>query len=179
MTVMSIVTGAIALGVEAPRAQTPAYGQSPPAQAPAMKRTVLLKEDLAMPGQELVQAIVDLPNGARSGRHTHPGEEVAYVLEGEIILAVKGNLRGRSRLGTRSSSRRAASTRRSTRVERRRRSWSPTRWRRASHSRRRPPETAPVGMSAQSTVALNPASGRVRRDRSRPCRTVPMHVRAS
>ena len=90
VTVMSIVTGAIALGVEAPRAQTPAYGQSPPAQAPAMKRTVLLKEDLAMPGQELVQAIVDLPNGARSGRHTHPGEEVAYVLEGEIILAVQG-----------------------------------------------------------------------------------------
>ena len=90
VTVMSIVTGAIALGVEAPRAQTPAYGQSPPAQAPTMKRTVLLKEDLAMPGQELVQAIVDLPNGARSGRHTHPGEEVAYVLEGEIILAVQG-----------------------------------------------------------------------------------------
>ncbi len=89
-TVMSIMAGAIALGVEAPRAQAPAYGESPPAQAPAMKRTVLLKEDLAMPGQELVQAIVDLPNVARSGRHTHPGEEVAYVLEGEIIIAVQG-----------------------------------------------------------------------------------------
>jgi len=90
VTVMSIVVGTIVLGAEAPRAQAPAYGQSPPVQAAAMKRTVLLKEDLAMPGQELVQAIVDLPNGARSGRHTHPGEEVAYVLEGEIILAVQG-----------------------------------------------------------------------------------------
>ena len=90
VTVMSIVVGAITLGVEAPRVQAPAYGQSPPGQAAAVKRTVLVKEDLATPGQEVVQAIVDLPNGARSGRHTHPGEEVAYVLEGEIILAVQG-----------------------------------------------------------------------------------------
>src|SRR5215471_20568040 len=85
-----IVAASIVLGVEAPRAQAPGYGQSTTAQAPGMKRTVLLKEDLAVPGQELVQAIVDLPNGVRSGRHTHPGEEVAYVLEGEIILAVQG-----------------------------------------------------------------------------------------
>jgi len=88
-----IVAGSINLGVEAPRAQAPGYGQSTTAQAPAMKRTVLLKEDLAMPGQELVQAIVDLPNGVRSGRHTHPGEEAGYVLEGTLILAVEGKPR--------------------------------------------------------------------------------------
>jgi len=43
-----------------------------------------------MPGHEVVQAIVDLPNGARSGRHTHPGEQVGSMLEGTIILAVEG-----------------------------------------------------------------------------------------
>jgi len=51
---------------------------------------VLLTEDLAVPGQELVQAVVDLPNGVRSGRHTHPGEEAGYVLEGTLILTVQG-----------------------------------------------------------------------------------------
>jgi quercetin dioxygenase-like cupin family protein len=87
---MSIVAAAVVLGVQAPRAQAPGYGQPPTAQALAMKRTVLLKEDLAMPGHEVVPAIVALPNGARSGRHTHPGEEVGSMLEGTIILAVEG-----------------------------------------------------------------------------------------
>jgi quercetin dioxygenase-like cupin family protein len=87
---MLIVGGAIVLGAQAPRAQAPGYGQSTTAQAPAMKRTLLLKEDLALPGQELVQALVDLPSGVRSGRHTHPGEEAGYVLDGTLILAVEG-----------------------------------------------------------------------------------------
>jgi len=80
----------VVLGVPAPRAPAPGYGQPPTAQALAMKRTVLLKEDVAMPGHEVVPAIVVLPNEARSGRHTHPGEEVGSMLEGTIILAVEG-----------------------------------------------------------------------------------------
>ena len=87
---MSIVAAAAVLGVQTPRAQAPGYGSPPTTQAPVMKRTVLLQEDLAMPGHEVVQAIVDLPNGARSGRHTHPGEQVGSRLEGTIILAVEG-----------------------------------------------------------------------------------------
>ena len=39
---------------------------------------------------EVLQAIVDLPNEAPSGRHTYPGEEVGSMLEGTIILAVEG-----------------------------------------------------------------------------------------
>jgi len=41
-------------------------------------------------GHEVVQATVDVPNGVRSGRHTHPGEEVGAMPEGTIILAVEG-----------------------------------------------------------------------------------------
>jgi len=90
IAVVSLVAGAIIVGVPAPRAQAPGYGQPATGPAPAMKRTVLLKADLTLPGQELVQAIVDLPNGVRSGRHTHPGEEAGYVLEGTLILAAEG-----------------------------------------------------------------------------------------
>jgi quercetin dioxygenase-like cupin family protein len=61
------------------------------AQAPAMKRTILHKSDLpTAPVREVVQAVVDIPGGVRSGRHTHPGEEVGYVMEGVLVLTVEG-----------------------------------------------------------------------------------------
>lgn len=78
-TVTAVVLASVALG---------AQGLS--AQAPAMKRTILHKSDLSAPVREVVQAIVELPSGVRSGRHTHPGEEVGYVLEGALVLTVEG-----------------------------------------------------------------------------------------
>jgi len=60
------------------------------AQPVAFKRTVLQKADLSTPGRELVQAMVEIPGGVRPGRHTHPGEEVGYVLEGTLVLWVEG-----------------------------------------------------------------------------------------
>ncbi|NHZ91324.1 cupin domain-containing protein [Massilia sp. CCM 8733] len=33
---------------------------------------------------------VELAAGARAGRHTHPGDEIGYVLEGEGQLLVDG-----------------------------------------------------------------------------------------
>ena len=61
------------------------------AQAPAtFKRTVLQQGDLSTPGREAVMALAEVqPNGA-SGRHTHPGEEIAYVLAGPMILEIDG-----------------------------------------------------------------------------------------
>ena len=60
------------------------------AQAPAFKRTVLQQGDLSAPGREVVQALAELQPGAASGRHTHPGEEVAYVLVGPVVLEIDG-----------------------------------------------------------------------------------------
>ena len=61
------------------------------AQAPAtFKRTVLQQGDLSAPGREAVMALAEIqPNGA-SGRHTHPGEEIAYVLAGPVVLEMDG-----------------------------------------------------------------------------------------
>jgi quercetin dioxygenase-like cupin family protein len=61
------------------------------AQAPTpFKRTVLQQADLSTPGREVVQALAEVQPGATSGRHTHPGEEVAYVLAGPVVLEIDG-----------------------------------------------------------------------------------------
>jgi quercetin dioxygenase-like cupin family protein len=52
------------------------------AQQAGIKRIDLQRYDLSVPGREVVQAIVELDPGVTSARHTHPGEEIVYVLEG-------------------------------------------------------------------------------------------------
>ena len=60
------------------------------AQQPQFKRTELQRGDLSTQGREVVQAIAEIPGGVAAGRHTHPGEEVGYVLEGTVILEIDG-----------------------------------------------------------------------------------------
>jgi quercetin dioxygenase-like cupin family protein len=60
------------------------------AQPPAFKRTVLQQVDISVPGREAVTAAVEFPPGAAAGRHTHPGEEIGYVLDGQILLEQEG-----------------------------------------------------------------------------------------
>ena len=60
------------------------------AQPAAFKRTVLQKADLSTPGREVVQALVEIPGGVRPGKHTHPGEEIGYVLEGTFLVEQEG-----------------------------------------------------------------------------------------
>ena len=52
------------------------------AQPAGIKRIDLQRHDLSVPGREVVQTIVELDAGVTSSRHTHPGEEIVYVLEG-------------------------------------------------------------------------------------------------
>jgi quercetin dioxygenase-like cupin family protein len=60
------------------------------AQAPGIRRTVIKKADVSVPGREAVVARVELYAGATAGRHTHPGDEISYVLEGEGELRIDG-----------------------------------------------------------------------------------------
>ena len=60
------------------------------AQQPAITRTVLQQLDISAPGREVVTVKVDFPMGASPGRHTHPGEEVTYVLDGTLQLEIDG-----------------------------------------------------------------------------------------
>lgn len=51
----------------------------------------LLRADLSPPGHEVVQSYIVIPPGAASGgRHTHPGEEIAFVIEGSLRVEIDG-----------------------------------------------------------------------------------------
>jgi quercetin dioxygenase-like cupin family protein len=54
------------------------------AQPSGIGRHEALRHDLDTAGRELVQVRVDFAPGAAFGMHTHPGVEVAYVLEGSL-----------------------------------------------------------------------------------------------
>ncbi|HKF67319.1 MAG TPA: cupin domain-containing protein [Vicinamibacterales bacterium] len=60
------------------------------AQQSGFKRTVLQQGDLSVAGHESVTAVAEFQPGGTVGRHTHPGEEVGYILEGTIILEQDG-----------------------------------------------------------------------------------------
>jgi len=62
------------------------------AQQPTFKRTVLQQQDISMPGREAVTAIAEFQPGAAAGRHTHPGEEIGYILEGQVWIEQDGKI---------------------------------------------------------------------------------------
>lgn len=77
----SIVAGVIgAWGIGSLEAQPP----------PAFKRTPLQKHDLTAHGREGVQVLAEFAPGAAAGKHTHPGEEMGYILEGTLQLEIQG-----------------------------------------------------------------------------------------
>lgn len=47
-------------------------------------RTELQRFPAPDPGFEIVQTRVEIPVGARSGRHSHPGPEVGYIVAGDV-----------------------------------------------------------------------------------------------
>jgi quercetin dioxygenase-like cupin family protein len=61
------------------------------AQQPGgIKRTDLQRHDLSVPGHEVIQARVDFDPGVVSPRHSHPGEEIVYTIEGLLEYEVEG-----------------------------------------------------------------------------------------
>ena len=53
-------------------------------------RTVLMRQDLDVPGREVVMVRVEIPVGVSETLHTHPAELFAYVVEGEMAIEVQG-----------------------------------------------------------------------------------------
>ena len=60
------------------------------AQQAGFKRTVLQQSKLSVPGREAVMAVAEFQPGATVGRHTHPGEEIGYILEGMVVIEQEG-----------------------------------------------------------------------------------------
>ena len=57
---------------------------------PGVKRTDLLRQDLSVSGREVVQVRVDFAPGVAFPPHSHPGEEIAYVIEGLLEYQFEG-----------------------------------------------------------------------------------------
>src|SRR5215207_5619531 len=59
-------------------------------QQPGVTRTDLLRHDLSVSGREVVQVRVDLAPGMAFPPHSHPGEEIAFVIEGLLEYRLEG-----------------------------------------------------------------------------------------
>lgn len=57
---------------------------------PGFKRTILQKTELPDSKYVTILVAVDIDPGTVVARHTHPGVESTYVVEGELELSVKG-----------------------------------------------------------------------------------------
>ena len=60
------------------------------AQAPGIKRTILQKGDAPAAERDVVLAKAEIAPGGATGRHTHPGPETGYVLDGSAVLEIDG-----------------------------------------------------------------------------------------
>lgn len=64
--------------------------QSLSAQNPGIQRTIVQRKDVSVPNREAVVARVEIAPGTFAGRHTHVGEEISYVMEGELEVLIEG-----------------------------------------------------------------------------------------
>jgi quercetin dioxygenase-like cupin family protein len=82
------------LGLAACLACGPALAQQAPAPitqgAQNIKRTPLQKFDVPGTGYETVIGIAEIKGDIAIGRHTHPGPESGYLLEGGFTLLIDG-----------------------------------------------------------------------------------------
>ncbi|MGX9924481.1 cupin domain-containing protein [Streptomyces sp. NPDC002248] len=58
----------------------------PPAAAADVTRVLLQEHPSPAPGWDTAQTLVEIPPGEASGRHSHPGVEVGYLVRGEVRM---------------------------------------------------------------------------------------------
>jgi quercetin dioxygenase-like cupin family protein len=87
-TVVTRTAGLAAMAV----VMTATWG-SPPANATGgdgptdgVTRTELQRLPAPTPGFEIVQTRVEIPVDKESGRHSHPGPEVGYIVQGDVDM---------------------------------------------------------------------------------------------
>ncbi|MEY9952335.1 cupin domain-containing protein [Leifsonia sp. EB34] len=56
-----------------------------------LHRTEVQRAESSIPGRIIVQVLTEIPEGVESGWHTHPGEEVGYILAGTVEMQLRGS----------------------------------------------------------------------------------------
>jgi quercetin dioxygenase-like cupin family protein len=54
-----------------------------------LRRTEVQRGASSVPGREIVQVLTEIPEGAESGWHTHPGEEVGWIAAGTVVMSIR------------------------------------------------------------------------------------------
>jgi quercetin dioxygenase-like cupin family protein len=95
-----LLVGVVALaGVVASMAPPsgPADGEAAPKEGEArddlaskLARREVQRSSSSIPGREIVQVETWIPPGVESGWHVHPGEEVGYIIAGQVEMRVQG-----------------------------------------------------------------------------------------
>ncbi len=89
--IASLASSLVALGVSGiaiaqDKAAPPAITQG----AGNIKRTILQKFDVPGTNHETLIGTAEIVADAMIGRHTHPGPESGYLLDGEMVLMIEG-----------------------------------------------------------------------------------------
>ena len=86
--IFAVVSVACAQQPTAPAAATaPAAGTT---AAPTIKRTPLQRFDVPGSQYETVIGMAEIVPNVNIGRHTHPGPESGYMVEGDMVLLIDG-----------------------------------------------------------------------------------------
>ena len=59
------------------------------ALAGTLRRTEIQRAALSVPNREMVQVRTEIPPGVASGWHTHPGEEIGYIVAGTVQMEIR------------------------------------------------------------------------------------------
>jgi quercetin dioxygenase-like cupin family protein len=60
------------------------------AQQAGFTRKMLQDQNLSAHDRHAVQVVAEFAPGIAAGKHTHPGEELGYMLEGTLLLEIEG-----------------------------------------------------------------------------------------
>ncbi|MEX2984222.1 cupin domain-containing protein [Streptomyces sp. C36] len=75
-----------ALGMSALTPTTAAAAADPTDPTSGVTRTLLQRHPSPAKGWDTVQTLVEIPRGKESGRHSHPGVEVGYIVRGDVLM---------------------------------------------------------------------------------------------
>jgi quercetin dioxygenase-like cupin family protein len=82
IVLVAVLAGALISRGHAQQTAAPAAG--------GVQRILLTKADVSVPGREADAMRAEIAPGASTGRHTHPGDEIDYVLQGQVEITFDG-----------------------------------------------------------------------------------------
>lgn len=69
-----------------PAPLVPGHHPTDPDPTAGVTRTLLQEHPSPAEGWEAVQTLVQIPRRKESGRHSHPGIEVGYIIRGDVLM---------------------------------------------------------------------------------------------